>query len=112
MYTVYAYFFHAQNMKKKTEMNKQHQIVNRDIFKRRSRKYKIKCSKTTIFTSRTPFIQCDDCTVYNDLFVFILHLFKTWQRIFRFKKQGAHGPHRSPEQQCLIIKKLELIHEI
>ena len=24
----------------------------------------------------------------------------------------AHGPHRSPEQQCLMIKKLELIHEI
>ena len=23
-------------------------------------------------------------------------------------QQEAHGPHRSPEQQCLIIKNLEL----
>ena len=84
-------FLCSKYEEKKTEMNKQHQIVNRDIFKRRSRKYKIKCSKTTIFTSRTPFIQCYDCTVYNDLFVFILHLFKTWQRIFRFKNKGPMG---------------------
>ena len=27
-------------------------------------------------------------------------------------KQKAHGPHRSPEQLCLKIKKLDLIHEI
>ena len=27
-------------------------------------------------------------------------------------KQEAQGPHHSPKQLCLIIKKLELIHEI
>ena len=27
-------------------------------------------------------------------------------------KQEAHMPHRSPKQQCFIIKKLELNHEI